>query len=257
MRASCPARMPPWQSAVLFDLDGTLWSHGPPPEDWSEITDLQAAELALHAARLGFEHLDLPEFIRRFRIEWRAAIVRPNPTLEEIDGAAVLRGTLAERGVRCSAVDSECLWQALHNVPFRHFNIRPFPDAISTIEALDAAGYRMAIAASRPLPAQILIREMRDHGIPAVFELIVTSGDVGYRKPHQLVFETALRRLGIQPEEVVAVGDSYENDVVPAASLGMIPVLKLNDRKPDDAWILARHQVPSLAALSRLDLFRR
>jgi len=241
--------------AVLFDLDETLWSHGPLPENWNEITGLQMAELAPHAARLRLEQIDLTEFIQRFWANWGAAILRPNPTLEEVKGAVIFQSTLAERGVECNDADAEHLWQALHNVPFRHFNIRPFPDAISTLEALRAAGYRMAIVTSRPLPARILIREMRDQGIPDVFESIVTSGDVGYRKPHPLVFETALRRLGVQPEDAVVVGDSYENDIVPAASLGIVPVLKLNDREPDADWTLARYQVPSLAALLQLDLF--
>lgn len=37
----------------------------------------------------------------------------------------------------------------------------------------------------------------------------------------------------------------------------MIPVLKLNERAPDPRWALARHQVPSLAALLELEILRR
>jgi len=80
----------------------------------------------------------------------------------------------------------------------------------------------------------------------------VTSVDVGFRKPHALVFETALRALGVRPEEAVMVGDSYEIDVVPAAALGLATVLKLNDHGPDPAFTLARHQISSLADLLRL-----
>jgi len=130
-----------------------------------------------------------------------------------------------------------------------------FPDAIPTVEALSAAGYRLAIATARPLTAKILGRELRDLGLPDVFEAIVTSGELGYRKPHPLVLESALGRLGVAPEEVVAVGDCYENDVVPAAKLGMIPVLKLNGREPDASRVRARYQVPSLAALLELEVF--
>ncbi len=80
---------------------------------------------------------------------------------------------------------------------------------------------------------------------------------MGYRKPHPLVFESALRQLDLQPDQAVVVGDSYEWDIVPAASLGMIPVLKLNERAPDPRWVLARYQIPSLAALLQLELLRR
>jgi len=34
-------------------------------------------------------------------------------------------------------------------------------------------------------------------------------------------------------------------------------VLKLNDREPDASWVLARYQIPSLAALLELEVFSR
>jgi hypothetical protein len=40
------------------------------------------------------------------------------------------------------------------------------------------------------------------------------------------------------------------------AGHGMVPVLKLNDRATDPRWILARAQVPTLAALLDLDILR-
>ena len=46
--------------------------------------------------------------------------------------------------------------------------------------------------------------------------------------------------------EVLMVGDSYSEDIVPEARLGMKSVVKLNDRDPDPAWVLASHQVRSL-----------
>jgi FMN phosphatase YigB (HAD superfamily) len=243
--------------AVLFDLDQTLWSVGPPPEDWAEITALQSAELAPEFARLHLGHLDVREFVRRFWANWAVAAAQPNPTLKELNGAELICGTLALHGVECSDGEGERLWEALHNVPFHHFNIRRFPDAASTVAALSAAGYRLAVVTNRPTPVSTLARELRGHDIPDVFEAIVTTGEVGYQKPHPLVFETAARRLGVRHGEAVMVGDSYVNDVVPAAALGMMPVMKLNDRAPDPACVLARYQVPSLAALLRLDLFSR
>ena len=242
--------------AVLFDLDDTLWRVEGTP-DWDEITGLQSVELAPHVARLGFDHLDLAKFIRCFWCNWSAANSVPNPALKELKPAATIQETLAEYGVECADGDAECLWETLHNVPFRYFNIRPFPDAISTVEALSAAGYRLVVITNRPLTPKIVGRELRDQGLPEVFEGIVTSGEVGFRKPHPLVFESAIRQLGVQPDEAVVVGDSYENDIVPAAKLGMVPVLKLNGREPDASWVLARYQVSSLAALLQLEVFSR
>lgn len=242
--------------AVFFDLDGTLWSLGSAPADWSEITALQAAEIAPHLGRLGLGRLDAPEFVRRFWANWGVAAAQPNPTLSELSGAEMICATLAAYGIERSDGDGERLWEALHNVPFRYFNIGAFPDAASTVASLSAAGYRLAIVTNRPTPISTLTRELRDQGLPDVFEAIVTSGEVGYQKPHPRVFESAVERMGVQPGEAVVVGDSYENDIVPAARLRMTPVLKLNDRASDPRWALARYQIPSLAALLELEIFR-
>jgi putative hydrolase of the HAD superfamily len=249
--------------AVLFDLDDTL-SRRVVPTDWDAVTVLQAAALAPHCARLGYGHLDLEAVVRHF---WNAFSDRypepdlfPDLPLEErrwLDGPAALREIVAELSLVCGDEDAACLWAALNDVPFRVQYHHLYPDAISTVQVLSSAGFRLAVATARPLSAAIVSQELRDQGMPELFDAVVTSGEVGYRKPHPEVFATAARLLDVEPVRVVVVGDSYESDITPAASLGMIPVLKLNERAPDRRWTLARAQVPSLAALLDLDVLRR
>jgi FMN phosphatase YigB (HAD superfamily) len=71
------------------------------------------------------------------------------------------------------------------------------------------------------------------------------------------VFETALARLGMRADQAMMVGDSYEHDVVPAASLGMVAVLKLNEREADERHTLADYQVQTLTELLRVDVLAR
>jgi putative hydrolase of the HAD superfamily len=66
------------------------------------------------------------------------------------------------------------------------------------------------------------------------FDVIVTSVDVGYEKPHEEIFRVALQELGLQPSEVVMVGDRIEKDVVGANRMGIASILcKWNDRYPE------------------------
>lgn len=248
--------------AVLFDLDDTLWRRTASP-DWAAITALQVAELMPHCVRFGFGHLDLGTVVGRFWAAFDAAYPEPegNPDapMEELrwaQGPAAIRTTLAEYDVECTDDNAVCLWEALHTVPQRAFNYHLYPDAISTVQALSVAGYRLAVATARPLSAAVVARNLSEQGMPDIFAEIVTSGAVGYRKPHPLVFESAARQLGVEPENTVVVGDSYDEDIVPAAGLGMIPVLKLNEREPDPRWALAHFQIPSLAGLLQLKIFR-
>jgi HAD superfamily hydrolase (TIGR01549 family) len=248
--------------AVLFDLDDTLSRHIASP-DWDAVTALQVVALMPHGARLGFGHLDLGEVVRRFWVAFNDRYPDPDrfpdAPLEErrwSDGPIALRDTLAEYGVEYADDEVAGLWEALNSVPWRARHLHLYPDAVSTVQALSAAGYRLGVVTARPLSAAHVALELRDQGMPDLFEVIATSGEVGYRKPHPLVFEAAARRLGVEPGQTLVVGDSYESDIVPAASVGMIPVLKLNERAPDSRWVLAHAQIASLAALLDLEILR-
>jgi 2-haloalkanoic acid dehalogenase type II len=52
-------------------------------------------------------------------------------------------------------------------------------------------------------------------------ELILVSEGIRAYKPHPLVFQTALERLGLQPHEVLHVGDSDIDDVAGAKAAGL------------------------------------
>lgn len=53
-----------------------------------------------------------------------------------------------------------------------------------------------------------------------VFNDIVESAVVGVRKPDPMIFRLGLEKLGLSGDKVLVIGDSYEKDIVPAASLG-------------------------------------
>ncbi len=245
--------------AVLFDLDGTLWrSVGAP--NWDKITELQAEEVTGGLTRLGLRNHDVHNFVRSFWQDYEATYPASDSSVEEhrwLSGGATIREALQRHGVDCGPADGEILWHALHNVSLDHFNIRLVSDAALTLAGLNSRGYRMGIVTGRPLSASIVARELRCQAVPDVFEIIITSGEIGYRKPHRAVLQSALDRLALAPAEVAVIGDSYEEDIVPASELGMVPVLKLNDCGPDPSWTLARFQVPTLAVLLELEIFRR
>jgi HAD superfamily hydrolase (TIGR01509 family) len=50
---------------------------------------------------------------------------------------------------------------------------------------------------------------------------IVDSGVVGVRKPDPAIFILAVTRLGLEPEEVLYVGDSFEKDILGAHAAGL------------------------------------
>ena len=57
------------------------------------------------------------------------------------------------------------------------------------------------------------------------FDEIVSSADVGYRKPNPMIFTIALERMGLAPSEVMHVGDRPDADGAGAADAGIAPVI--------------------------------
>lgn len=56
-------------------------------------------------------------------------------------------------------------------------------------------------------------------------DVIVTSGELGIKKPDPAIFLHGLGKLEVQPEQAIFVGDDLTKDIVPAKSLGMRTIL--------------------------------
>ena len=61
-------------------------------------------------------------------------------------------------------------------------------------------------------------------GLAERLDVAVFSSAVGKRKPHPLIFETALDALGVEPANTLFVGDSRYPDIGGAGELGMTTV---------------------------------
>jgi len=58
-------------------------------------------------------------------------------------------------------------------------------------------------------------------GVADLFETIVVSDEIGWRKPRREIFDVALERLGVAPANAVFVGDRADIDVLGAQRVGM------------------------------------
>lgn len=65
-------------------------------------------------------------------------------------------------------------------------------------------------------------------GLTDYFRVIVTSGELGIKKPDYRIFREALTQIQSKPENVVFCGDSLKSDIQPAKELGMATIWKSN-----------------------------
>jgi putative hydrolase of the HAD superfamily len=70
-------------------------------------------------------------------------------------------------------------------------------------------------------------------GLRPFFEVVLISGELGYRKPHPMVFEKLVDGLGVSTDRIAFVGDDLEPDILGAARAGLKPVLStyIRDQK--------------------------
>ena len=137
----------------------------------------------------------------------------------EVDWFAILRGVVG--GELPGGAEALRLLSNHHARCVRHCTA--MPGAVEALRHLHDGGVRLGMASN----AQDYTRwEMENARVPLeMFDppLCFLSGDHGFAKPSPRVFATLsekLAALGIAPHETLMVGDSLENDIIPAAAAG-------------------------------------
>jgi putative hydrolase of the HAD superfamily len=97
--------------------------------------------------------------------------------------------------------------------------IQPFPQSIKLIEHCINVP-KCIVSNGQRVFSEL---ELRFLGLYDYFDFVIFSSDVGYKKPDLRLFMTTLKKLGLElePKCVVSIGDSYENEIIPARKLGM------------------------------------
>jgi putative hydrolase of the HAD superfamily len=222
--------IPPETRAAVFDAVGTLIHPDPPA----------AAVYAAAGHRFGSK-LGEREIAARFA----AAFGRQ----EAIDRARGLRTDEAREETRWRAIvaevlddvtDPEACFRHLYEHFARPSAWRAEPDAGATLARLARRGYRLGIASNfdHRLRRVLAGGEFRD--LP-----LVISAEVGWRKPSAAFFAAVSRTLGVEPRQLLYVGDDPENDYERARAAGCGAILF----DPRDR---ARADVPRVRALGAI-----
>lgn len=99
---------------------------------------------------------------------------------------------------------------------------RPAAGAAETLAVLRERGVTLAIISNTGRTPGVVLRKVLDHyGLLGYFTVISYSDEVGYRKPHPVIFRDTLSRAGAEPSRAVHVGDDAGADVAGARSIGM------------------------------------
>lgn len=96
-----------------------------------------------------------------------------------------------------------------------------YPDVIEGLTAMKAQGLRLACVTNKPIAFTTPLLKLK--GLDGFFEVVYGGDSLPRKKPDPLPLQTVCADFGLQPAQVVAIGDS-SNDAQAARAAGC-PVL--------------------------------
>ncbi|MDG1049344.1 MAG: HAD-IA family hydrolase [Planctomycetota bacterium] len=142
-----------------------------------------------------------------------------------------------------SSTDTALAQEHLFSVYEDARTFRLFPGAADLIDRARADGWRVGVVSNWSYALEALLGDL---GLQP--DAVLCSAVEGAEKPSEVLFLRALDRLEASAEGSLHVGDSFENDVLGARSVGIEPVLLDRSRSG------TRRDVLSVRCLTELRL---
>jgi putative hydrolase of the HAD superfamily len=201
--------------AVLFDAAGTLiFPRRPVGETYTRMARAYGVEADAERIGAAFRHT----------LRHMPAMVFPGAAAAEITGRERAWWLTLVRRVFESAAPGAVFsdFDACFERLFAHY-----ADPSAWVLA---AGARELLAALRTRGLRTGMVSNFDHRLPALLDglglsplldVVVRPADVGAAKPDARIFTAALRRLGIEPQAALYVGDDADEDIAGARAAGL------------------------------------
>ena len=135
-------------------------------------------------------------------------------------------------------------------------NLSLRPGVRELVSDAHAAGIRVAVATTTNTPnVEALCQACWSQPADTVFEVIAAGDEVAAKKPAPDVFELALKRLCLPPQDCIAVEDS-RNGVLSAHAAGLAVVVTPSAYTAQEDFSDAAHVVPDLTYANLPDILR-
>ena len=241
--------------AVLFDMDDTLIDWSGLQGDIATVESNHLGNVYRHLTELGHTLPPFSDFWAQFRETMIEAWTEAKKSWAGVSFAKMIHTFFTECGLDAAQIDVDAAlraygWGVLPGVV-------PFDDTLTVLEQLKTDGYKIGLITNAMQPMWMRDTELRTFGILDYLDARLTSGDVGFMKPHPFIYWRALELLEVEPEAAVFVGDRPANDIAGANDAGLISVLmapphlnrQLNGIRPNFTIATLTDLLPILAQL--------
>jgi putative hydrolase of the HAD superfamily len=194
--------------AVVFDFYGTLarWAD-------SHLSNYTAV-FAAHGYALSDRALEA-YFARYDGVEHR------EHSINEVTYERWVRHRLTDLTTACGVAPEEqhVVMDALRASD--HGSMLAYPEAAATLRMIRRGGLGIGVCSNWGWELNAYLRQVE---LGHLVDASVTSARAGARKPHPSIYVQTSTLLGVDPKDVVFVGDSWVPDVEGPRRLGMTPV---------------------------------
>lgn len=198
--------------AVSFDLWFTLiWEDD---DGAKEYRDKRVDVLYKWLSR--YVDVDYDDVLKYYELTGHIRMLTPIPSLIKYIGSM--------SGVE---LDDETVIKIANEYIYSTLSLKPniAEEAAEVLEVLDERGYPIGILTNTSFN-EFGVRKLLDNaGLGKYVDAVVSSCDIGYMKPSREAFIAMIDKLGVEPMNLLHVGDSYLDDVVGAVSTGVRSVL--------------------------------
>lgn len=201
--------------AVLVDLGETLVHLDRP---WGEVFDANLASLHSYLKEQGLNS-DFETFAKVFISAFERASATADFYKIEIPTQDTISKVLRKLGFR--ELSEDLMGKAIAEFYTPELGAwQLYPDTLATLEALKDNGFEMGLV-SNAKSDWAVHSILKKNELHKFFRSVVTSAELGIRKPRVEIFERALKLLDAKPAESAFLGDSLNADVVGARIVGM------------------------------------
>lgn len=207
--------------AILFDLDETILTFGRRLDQLAAVArDVLGGHWLVTAETLAETvdaHMSAFWADEARRQRWRD---QPSLAMKTVVAEAFADLTARAGGARLAPHTVDRFVEAFRLL--RTAEIRPFPGAIETLDALRAAHVPLALVTNGPTEIQRAKIDRFD--LARRFDHVQVEGECGFGKPDPKAYRHALEALGAAASQAWIVGDNLEWEVAAPQRLGLYAI---------------------------------
>tara|TARA_B100001939_G_C16860356_1_gene581513 strand:+ start:188 stop:880 length:693 start_codon:yes stop_codon:yes gene_type:complete len=225
---------------LFFDLDRTLW-------DFEKNSHEVLLELYQNYDLLNKGIVDSKVFIERYKYhnEKLWDLYRQNKIEKDKLRDERFKITLDEFGVNSPKLASNLGEDYVAHCP-KKTNL--FPYVHSTLNYLKD---RYALHIITNGFEEVQLQKLENSNLMDYFEQIITSEQVGYKKPNQEIFNFSMLKAFAKPSDSIMIGDDLHADILGAKDIGMAQVF-FNPLKLEHSYSEITYEISCLSELEEI-----